>query len=503
MSVKSFNALPQPRLSPSGLPNHWHFDLCFMALDPTPSHVLFLVQLDSGYIHSERLLLGISSRESGIAFFPESATEAAPEVSKALLHAFINSFGTHRFMLNPPPPFSLWKLTTEDPDLAKAIKEEFKKISGKALEIAHTAFDGFWKGLKSQISITGIIAAALTTPTSIMFRDFHPRTTTTCLGDDSDDDDDSIETMKAVGYVQRLSSSHPISVKMDPYNEGQNMMKEVQTIMELFKTKSSEVARKEADEGNTESAIDYALLLQFGINCTKSHSLSHLYLLKALSIPTSSCSTKSACHALLIKWYTKASNIIRSCYLHAAAHHANLSIKLSPGQVLCAAVLWFGYKTLELLSHTVVEPCVQYKTEEQAKAEVKRAKRANRYRCANVGCSVQADMGRMLAQCSGKCDPDQKPSYCSKDLISLLKDWKIHKPFCCPNAPCSVIINNDTPGFGATTKHRALSIPITSPDGTTRIFSSSTMNVEMLKEIKAHSKAGERRGVRGDDGEDG
>jgi hypothetical protein len=270
MSVKSFNALPQPRLSPSGLPNHWHFDLRYIPLDPTPSHVLFLIQLDSGYIHSERLPLGISSRESGIAFFPESGTEAAPEVSKALLHAFVDGFGTHRFVSNPPPPFAPWKLTTEDPDLAKFVREEFKKIGvrdqlcninvvkGKALEIAHTAFDGFWKGLKSQIGLTGIVAAALTTPNSITFHDFHPTTTTTHLGDDSDDDD-SIETMKAIGYVQRLSSSHPISVKMDPYGEGQNMMEEMQTIMELFKTKSSEVVRKEADEGNAESAIDYAL----------------------------------------------------------------------------------------------------------------------------------------------------------------------------------------------------------------------------------------------------
>ena len=267
MSVKSFNALPQPRLSPSGLPNHWHFDLRYIALDPTPSHVLFLVQLDSGYIHSERLPLGISPRESGIAFFPESGTEAAPEVSKALLHALVDGFGTHRFEPNPPPPFSPWKLTTEDPDLAKAVRGEFKKIGvrdqlcninvvkGKALEIAHTAFDGFWKSLKAQIGVTGITAAALTTPTSITFHDFHPKTTTR-LGDDSDDED-SIE--KAIEYVQRLSSSHPISVKMDPYDQSQNIMKEVQTIMELFKTKSSEVVRKEADEGNAESAIDYAL----------------------------------------------------------------------------------------------------------------------------------------------------------------------------------------------------------------------------------------------------
>jgi hypothetical protein len=270
MSVKSFNALPQPRLTRSGLPNHWHFDLRYIPLDPTPSHVLFLVQLDSGYIHSERLPLGISPRESGIAFFPESGTEAAPEVSKALLHAFVDGFGTHRFGPNPSPPFSPWEFTTEDPDLAKAVGEEFKKIGvrdqlcnikvvkGKALEIAHAAFDGFWKGLKVQIGITGIIAAALITPSSIMFHNFHLKTTTTHLGDDSDNED-SIKTMKAVGYVQQLSSSHPISVKMDPYDQGQNMMKEVQTVIELFKTKSLEVVRKEADEGNTKSAIDYAL----------------------------------------------------------------------------------------------------------------------------------------------------------------------------------------------------------------------------------------------------
>ena len=266
MSVKSFNDLPQPRLSPSGLPNHWHFDLRYIALEPTPSHVLFLVQLDSGYIHSERLPLGISPGESGIAFFPESGTEAAPEVSKALLHAFVDGFGTHRFTLNPPPPFSPWKLTTEDPDLAKLVIQEFKEIGvrnqlcnitvvkGKALEIAHTAFDGFWKGLKSQIGVTGVVSAALTTPSSITFHDFHRQTTTTRLGDDSDGD--SVGTTKAIGYVQRISSTRPISVNMD---QGQNIIEEVQTVMELFKTKSSEVARKEADEGNAESAIDYAL----------------------------------------------------------------------------------------------------------------------------------------------------------------------------------------------------------------------------------------------------
>ena len=139
------------------------------------------------------------------------------------------------------PLFAPWKLTTEDPDLAKVVREQFKEIGvwdqlcnidvvkGKALEIAHTAFDSLWKGFKSQIGITGIVAVALTTPHSIRLYDFRQKTTTTHLRNDSDDED-SIETIKAIGHVQRLSSSHPISVKMDPYDQGQNMMNEVQNI---------------------------------------------------------------------------------------------------------------------------------------------------------------------------------------------------------------------------------------------------------------------------------
>ena len=59
-----------------------------------------------------------------------------------------------------------------------------------------------------------------------------------------------------------------------------------------------------------------------------------------------------------------------------------------------------------------MEFCMQYKPvwaaverrhremeTERENAQVKRAKRANRYRCANVGCSVQADTGKMLSQC--------------------------------------------------------------------------------------------------------
>ncbi|KAL1742865.1 hypothetical protein HDZ31DRAFT_65566 [Schizophyllum fasciatum] len=52
---------------------------------------------------------------------------------------------------------------------------------------------------------------------------------------------------------------------------------------------------------------------------------------------------------------------------------------------------------------------------ERTKLQAKRMKQPNRYRCANRGCGIVSDKGKMLQQCSGKCDVDKKPAYCSQD----------------------------------------------------------------------------------------
>jgi hypothetical protein len=102
------------------------------------------------------------------------------------------------------------------------------------------------------------------------------------------------------------------------------------------------------------------------------------------------------------------------------------------------------------------------------KAEVKRAKMANRYQCANVGCNIQTDAA-----------PSCKPYLQNKQHVTRHRQQH--------GAPLSM----ERSASQSTTR-----------GGTTRILSSSIMNAEMLKEIKARSEAeGGRRGGRGNNSE--
>ena len=136
---------------------HWSSQrLAFRLTFHSLSHLLFLLQLDSSFIHTERLPLGTSDSDdpmSGMRFFPESGTEAAPEASKAIIHSFLNSFGCHNFVLNPPPPSAPWKLTTGDPQLAVAVGNEFKKIGVRAKSMSSKA--QLWKRLSWPLMIFG------------------------------------------------------------------------------------------------------------------------------------------------------------------------------------------------------------------------------------------------------------------------------------------------------------------------------------------------------------
>lgn len=227
-------------------------------------------------------------------------------------------------------------------------------------------------------------------------------------------------------------------------------------------------------------------------------------------------------HGLLISWCINASEAeLRLRYLFAACHHANMAARLCttvlpPGSQASPSVLWFMKNIFEKSTDSVHELDLWYEDAVEAleardkqwqqglkKMAKHRKKNPSRYQCAAPGCKVEVDTGSMLSCCefsyilfvshtlkfmlgAGHCDPDKKPSYCSKSCQKA--DWKNHKPYCRPGAECSVIddgeydITKTTPSTKSASG--ALQVPLTLPGGRTVLLSSSTMGAETMKEME-------------------
>jgi hypothetical protein len=255
-AIRKFNALPRQPRAPSGLVgNHWHFDLRFIYLEPH-AHVLFLVQPESAFIHSERLPLGIPDESTALLFFPESGAEAAPEVAKALVHAFLDSFGGP----GSPRAFAPWTLSTYDRELATEVGKEFKHLgireelcsirATKAhQQTADKAFEGFWERLTQSIELP--LRRAMHPPDNINFSILKPKP----WGETKELD----PMQKALKYAQTF---HQVGLEARRLSNSQissKMMEDTQAAMRHLESTSIEEIQKKADAGDTTAALDYAV----------------------------------------------------------------------------------------------------------------------------------------------------------------------------------------------------------------------------------------------------
>ncbi|KAJ6518845.1 hypothetical protein C8R45DRAFT_808849 [Mycena sanguinolenta] len=486
--------------------NHWYFDLRFVYLEP-PCHVLFLVQPESIYVHSERLPLGIQKSET-LLFFPESGAEAAPEVAKALIHTFPDSFGQHRSGRNPPVPHVPGPLTlsTEDRELAIEVSKEFKRLGVREelcniratkthKKIADKAFLDLWSILIKKMGLPPLLMRTMAPPDGIDFSVMRSKP----WGEKESTD----EMEQALKYAQEVQRVGIEARRMSDSQISAGIMEQVQTAMDFLKSNPTEEAEKKANDGNDASALDYAIRIRCNIGVKPNRSLHRYYLMKVIGSSTATNAQKSQAQGLLIDWCISpfANSSIFARYMFAAAHHANQSVLLAAEA--SPAVLFFGLHILEPHAEKVVALKAQYQPlwmalekrkkeieKEQEKAERKREKDSNRYICAAPECYIQASKGGGLAQCAGACDPTVKPAYCSKEY-----DWKNHKPFCKPGAPCSILTKVCISLYYTVCLVDLLTIPIAGPGGQPMMLSTATMPPEMLKMIQAMSFGEEPEGA--------
>ncbi len=115
--VRSFNNLPRPELTPSGLPNHWVFGVCHVEIYPHGDLVMavhpqssFLLQADRAQI----LSLG-------------TAADKAEATIPCLLDAFITgAVDPQARQPTDPPPFAPWTWSALDSETAEAIQNALR-----------------------------------------------------------------------------------------------------------------------------------------------------------------------------------------------------------------------------------------------------------------------------------------------------------------------------------------------------------------------------------------
>ncbi|KAF7315777.1 MYND-type domain-containing protein [Mycena indigotica] len=504
--VKKFNSLKRTKMAPSGLvPNVWHFDIRYIHLEPHPGHVLFLFQPESEFIHLEHLGGVPNGSMHSYEYFPESADQAAPEVVNALIRSFNNGFAQKGIPTQTPELRAPWSLKTEDKNFAVAVGKELARVgvtralctiesSPKRVTKAATM-----KFMELFVTIAGgLPSSPLQMPNSIAF-DYNALARAPEYDDPSNDGELS-EINRVLQYVRFLDSCSPYTKEKLDGAWHLQMAQTIQQSEQMLKTPIEELI-EQGEEGNISAFIDCAARYYLGLGCVRDRQLCRKYLLQAAFHPLAHDATRATAHAMITRWCHEATDeAIRTRYLYASLHHACLAVKFArsvaaPGHSIPQILFAFKNMTPMLVKDN---PDVKKQYPEVFRAlreaderfqrdtqtTLKRMKQPLRYRCATLECGIEADHGRMLSRCAGKCDEDKKPHYCSRECQR--KDWPNHKPFCKPGQPCSVIDAGKAlkaAPFGGSSKQGQRSMVVNTPGGEMSL-SSSTMSAEFMKEVR-------------------
>ena len=114
--ISNFNALPRRARAPSGLvPNHWNISIRHVALFP-PGDLVFFVQPDSHFVHSEGPIQTVEGQLPGHQLNPKSLV-TLQTIARLIMKFFVEGPSGSDVVLASAP----WSWATNDPNFARRI----------------------------------------------------------------------------------------------------------------------------------------------------------------------------------------------------------------------------------------------------------------------------------------------------------------------------------------------------------------------------------------------
>ena len=429
--VQKFNALPvaeKTRLPRLGrVSNEWHFEIRFVPFEQIIGYVLALMQPQSEFMYIQRIPAGLAEGESGMAFFPETAEEAAPHIAQGILHAFINHLGIKDIASNAFSPF---KLKCQEEDLARAVGQEFKRLGVRAnLHRIGISPETVWMNsqekwnshfelMKRKFGLSEEESSIIMSPWAVTFNELLITDPAQRPGI-SIDKFPNDEMRQCILYISEWNRAEAALLLEDRLPDPNKEMKKAYALLEQ---KPEAVVKANADAGDDLEALEYGIRLRAGFGCVRNRTLARKYLIQAALSPTLDDRRIATAHAVLISWCSNVhETLIPSRYVIASGYHANTSARISrrmavPGQMPAApGVIWYmhnmfkAYSTRKMYPQLTifVKDGIWAQEERKRQIQDERTKMARktlqvplRYSCATRGCSIEANSGRMLLQCT-------------------------------------------------------------------------------------------------------
>ena len=114
--ISNFNALPRRARAPFGLvPNHWNISIRHVALSP-PGDLVFFVQPDSQFVHSEGPIQTVEGQIPGHRLNPKSLV-TLQTIARLIMKSFVEGLGGPTVAAASAP----WSWATNDENFARRI----------------------------------------------------------------------------------------------------------------------------------------------------------------------------------------------------------------------------------------------------------------------------------------------------------------------------------------------------------------------------------------------